>query len=321
MAQSHGEERMSALDATARTMLVTGATGFIGQHVCRRALAAGQRLIVLTRSEPRARALFGDQVRIVASLAQLPSTEHIDVVVNLAGAPIAARPWTRQRRELLLSSRLDTTHVVTELIARLEHKPDVLVSASAIGYYGVRGDEPVTEADRGQPIFQSHLCQAWELAAQSAKRHGVRVCQLRIAVVLGRDGGTLSPLSRVARKRLRVVLGSGRQGFSWIHLEDLLALIDFCIEQPDIEGGVNAAAPEPVTQREFATALSAVYGASVTVPLPAWSLWLAMGELAQLLVEGQRVVPARARSHGFEFKYPQLPLALADLLGKRPASS
>ncbi len=307
---------MSAADSLPGTMLVTGATGFIGQHVCRRALAAGQRLIVLTRSERRARALFGDQAHIVTALTQLPADERIDVVVNLAGESILSRPWTQQRRALLLSSRLDTTNAVNALISRLMHKPQVMVSASAIGYYGVRGDDPITEADRGQPIFQSHLCQAWELAAQGAKRHGVRVCRLRIAVVLGRDGGSLPALARVARQRVRVVRGSGRHGFSWIHIEDLLALIDFCIEQPDLEGAINAAAPEPVSQREFATALSALYGPAVTAPVPAWTLWLAMGELAQLLVEGQRVVPARALSLGFQFKYPQLSTALQDLSGK-----
>lgn len=307
---------MSTVDPV-RTVLVTGATGFIGRQVCARALAAGRRVIVLSRSLSRAQAMFGDQVRIVTALEQLADDESIDQVVNLAGAPILARPWTGRRRELLLNSRLATTHAVTGLIARLDRKPQVLVNASAIGYYGVRGDEVVTEAEHGQPIFQSHLCQAWELAAQGAKRHGVRVCRLRIAVVLGRDGGSLPALARVARWRLKVVLGSGRQWFSWIHVEDLLALIDFCIAQPQLEGAINAAAPMPVTQREFATALSAIHGRAVTLRVPAWALWLSMGELAQLLVEGQRVMPARAASHGFEFKYPQVSLALRDLLGKR----
>ena len=214
-----------------RTVLVTGATGFIGQHLCRRLLDQGDGLIVLSRNIARAQAIFGAHARVVASLDEISTTERIDVIVNLAGARILAMPWTKARRAELLDSRLRTTNRVTELIARLANKPEVLINASAIGYYGVRGDEEITEAARGQPIFQSHLCQTWELAAQAAEQHGVRVCRLRFGLVLGADGGALPDLARPARMHLRMVLGSGQQWMSWIHIEDLLNLLCFCIER------------------------------------------------------------------------------------------
>jgi uncharacterized protein (TIGR01777 family) len=296
------------------TMLVTGATGFIGRRLCRRLLADGHDIIALTRDVGRARKMLGPQVRIVASLDEIDTGEHIDAVVNLAGAPIFARPWTKARRAELLDSRLNTTNAVTQLIARLERKPEVLINASAIGYYGVRGDEEITEAARGQPIFQSHLCQAWELAAQAAEQHGVRVCRLRFGIVLGMDGGALPGLARPARMRMRVVLGSGEQWQSWVHIEDLLSLVSFCLKNPDASGGINVTAPHPVRQRQFAAILVSQFGPSIALRVPAVALRIALGELSQLLLEGQRVVPAKALSLGFAFRYPDLDAALTDLL-------
>lgn len=295
-------------------VLVTGATGFIGRMLCRRLLADGHSVVALTRDGPHARKVFGSLVRVITSLDDISSGERIDVIVNLAGAPIYARPWTPARRAELLDSRLGVTNKLTELIARLEHKPDVLINASAVGYYGVRGDEEITEAARGQPIFQSHLCQAWELAAQAADRYDVRVCRLRFGIVLGTSGGALPGLLRPARMRARVVLGSGQQWMSWIHIDDLLDLLWFCIKQEGMSGGINVTSPHPVRQQEFAATLSAQFGASIPVRVPAIALRMALGELSQLLLEGQRVVPTKALSAGFAFRYPELNAALAELL-------
>ena len=154
--------------AEPRTILVTGATGFVGRNLCRHLLEQGDRIIVLTRKYARAWSLYRANAQIVTSLDEIAATQRIDAIVNLAGAPIMPRPWTRARRAQLLASRLDVTNSVVALIARLHHKPHVLVSASAVGYYGLRGDEEITERTRGQPIFQSQLCQTWELAAQAA---------------------------------------------------------------------------------------------------------------------------------------------------------
>ncbi|HEY0683380.1 MAG TPA: TIGR01777 family oxidoreductase [Steroidobacter sp.] len=297
-----------------RTVLVTGATGFIGHNLCRRLLAGGDRFVALTRDAGRARKVLGSQVRIVTALDEIASSERIDAMVNLAGASIIARPWTQSRRAVLLDSRLRTTNKLTELVARLERKPEVLINASAIGYYGVRGDEEITEAARGQPIFQSHLCQAWEVAAQGAEQYGVRVCRLRFGIVLGTDGGALPGLIRPARMRMRVVMGSGQQWQSWVHIDDLLALVRFCIQHTEMRGGINVTAPQPVRQQEFAAILSARFGPSIQLRVPAAPLRAALGEMSQLLLEGAKVMPAKALSHGFAFRYPDLNSALADLL-------
>jgi uncharacterized protein (TIGR01777 family) len=300
--------------ASPRTVLVTGATGFIGRKLCRRLLADDDRVIALTRDPERAREILGSQVRVVGSLDEIMSGERIDVVVNLAGASIVARLWTEARRAELLDSRLRTTNNVTALIARLEHKPELLINASAVGYYGVRGDEEITEASRGQPIFQSHLCQAWELAAQAAEQYGMRVCRLRFGIVLGTDGGLLPGLIRSARLRMGVVFGSGQQWQSWVHIDDLLGLIWFCMKHAAMDGGINVTAPFPVRQREFAATLARQFGRSIQIRLPAAPLRAALGEMSQLLLEGQRVLPAKAVSQGFAFRYPELDAALSDLL-------
>ncbi|MDY6944403.1 MAG: TIGR01777 family oxidoreductase [Pseudomonadota bacterium] len=296
------------------TVLVTGATGFIGRQLCSRLLADGDDIVALTRAPARARKVLGAQVRAVASLDEIAASERIDRVVNLAGAPIIARPWTPARRTELLDSRLRTTNNLTALIARLDHKPEVLINASAIGYYGVRGDEEITEAARGQPIFQSHLCQAWELAAQAAEQHGVRVCRLRFGIVLGMQGGALPGLLRPARLRMRVVMGSGRQWQSWVHIDDLLDLVWFCMKHTGMKGGINVTAPQPLRQQQFAAILSEHFGRSIQLRVPAAPLRAMLGEMSQLLLEGARILPAKALSQGFAFRYPDLRAALTDLL-------
>lgn len=305
-----------------RTVLVTGATGFIGRHLCRHFIERGDRIIVLTRDHGLAWHLYGPHAQIVTSLETIDAAERIDVVVNLAGAPILARRWTAARRAELLESRLRVTKSVVDLIARLQSKPAVLVSASAIGYYGVRGDEEITEAVRGQPIFQSHLCQAWELAAQAAEKFGVRVCRLRFGLVFGADGGAFPGLARPARSALRVVLGSGRQWVSWIHIDDLLGLIAFCIDHDDMRGGINAVAPTPVRQQELAARIASRYGRALTLRIPERLMRVAAGEMAQLLVDGQRVVPTKAQCHGYAFRYAALDSALDQLLSnEHPAAA
>lgn len=297
-----------------RTVLVTGATGFIGRKLCRRVLADGDAVIALTRDTARAREILGRQVRVIASLDEIAVNERIDAAVNLAGASIIARPWTDARRAELLDSRLRTTNNLTALIARLDRKPEVLINASAIGYYGVRGDEEITEAARGQPIFQSHLCQAWELAAQAAEQHGVRVCRLRFGIVLGREGGALPGLIRPARMRVRIVMGSGQQWQSWVHIDDLLGLAWFCMKHAEMNGGINVTAPQPVRQEEFAAILAQQFGRSIQLRVPAKPLRAALGEMSQLLLDGARILPAKALGQGFAFRYPDLQSALSDLI-------
>ncbi|HEY5810225.1 MAG TPA: TIGR01777 family oxidoreductase [Povalibacter sp.] len=304
-----------------RTVLVTGATGFIGKYLCRHFIEEGDDLWILTRDHARAWDLYGPHARIYTSLEHIRSSDRIDVIINLAGAPIFARRWTATRRRVLSESRLQITEALVDLVARLHIKPQVFINASAVGYYGARDDEELTEADRGRPVFQSQLCQTWELAAQRAGNYAVRVCRLRLGLVLGRQGGALTRFAVAARLRLRTVLGSGGQWISWIHVDDVVRLVEHCIEHRDMCGPVNATAPVAVTQRDFAHALSACFGNSLQVTVPASVLRALLGEMAELLVDGQRVVPLQARCAGFEFRYHRIDTALADLIRSPSADS
>jgi len=311
------DSRPASAAPSGRTVLITGATGFIGTHLVRRLLARGDALIVLTRSPARARKLLGQLVQINGELATLSASTPIDAIVNLAGARILGLPWTRARRAVLMGSRIGTTKALVALGERLERRPRVLVSASAIGYYGVHGDEPLDERAAPQPIFQSTLCQQWEQAASAAEHVGIRTVTLRLGLVLGRDGGALPALARPVRMGLGAIIGTGRQWLSWIHIDDTVRLIEFCLDSAALRGAVNAVAPGAVTQRAFQQQLAATLHRPLWLRIPGPLLRAAMGEMAQLLVDGQRVVPAQASAAGFQFRYHDLGAALQQLLGRR----
>jgi uncharacterized protein (TIGR01777 family) len=218
---------------------------------------------------------------------------------------------------LLLDSRLEVTTDLLTLIARLATKPTTWINASAIGYYGVHeGDAPLHEKSPGQGIFQSELCRRWEQAAARAAEHGVNVACLRIGLVLGRDGGALPALARPVRLSLGTVLGRGRQWVSWIHLDDLLELVLFVLDQETLRGPVNATAPQPLTHAQFMAALAAALRRPLLpIRVPERLLRSTLGELAQLFVDGQRVLPERATALGFRFRYVTAASALEHLLG------
>ena len=299
-----------------KTILVTGATGFVGSALTRALVRRGDHVLALSRDPAKARDRFGPLVEITGSLDAIPAERRIDAIVNLAGAPIAAGRWTASRQMTLLGSRLDITDALLALIRRLEHRPEALISASAIGYYGERGDEVLTEAAGSQPIFMSELCRAWEDRAARAKALGLRVCCLRIGLVLGRDGGAAKPLALASRFGLGTVMGAGRQFVSWIHLADLVRLITFALDRTDLAGPINAVAPEPVRQAEFARSLAHAFARIVRLSVPAQALQLGLGELAQLFLGSQRVLPAAAQAAGFLFRFPAIDHAFADLYGQ-----
>ncbi len=300
-------------NAAPRTLLVTGATGFIGRALVRRLMACGEQLLVLSRDPQRAADLFGPRVEVVDSLRQLDAERRIDAIINLAGEPVAGGWWTRGRRERLLQSRLVVTTEVTMLIRRLHHKPTVLVSASAIGWYGERGDTALVEDSGAGAGFLALLCKRWEEAAWAATREGVRVCRLRIGLVLGRGGGVLPPMALATRLAGGTVLGNGRQWMSWIHLQDLLRLIDHALEDEDLHGAINAVAPTPLTQADFARALAGAQHRPAPWRIPAGLLRLAAGEMSDLFLMSQRVLPQRIASRGFRFDHPDAAAALADI--------
>lgn len=306
--------------ANARTVLVSGGTGFIGGHLIRRLLACGDRVIVLTRDAGRALDRFGPHVRIITATSELQDDERIDAVVNLAGAPILGFPWTQARRKKLIGSRVNTTRALVDLCARLVSPPRVLVSASAIGYYGIHGGEPLNEKCDPQPIFQSRLCQEWERTAQAAEGVVTRVVRIRIGLVLGRDGGALPQLAIPVRLGLGAILGNGKQWVSWIHIDDLVRLIKFVLGTPALRGPINAVSPAPATHEQMQRLIAKVLHRPMWMRIPAFAVRTAMGEMSQLLVDGQRVIPERALAVGFAFEHPNLGEALTHLLS-RPRES
>jgi uncharacterized protein (TIGR01777 family) len=307
-------------DANSRTVLVSGGTGFVGGHLIRSLLARGDRVIVLTRDTDRALNRFGPQVRIITATSELDTHDRIDAVINLAGAPILGLPWTQARRRKLIDSRVFTTRALVDLCGRLARPPRVFITASAIGYYGLGGDDPLDENHPAQDIFQSRLCQEWEAAAEAARDVVSRVVKLRIGLVLGRDGGALPQLSLPVRFGLGAVLGNGRQWVSWIHIDDLVRLFEFALDAPTLRGVLNAVSPAPATHAQLQRTLARVLHRPLWLHIPAFFIRTLMGEMSQLLVDGQRVIPTRAVAVGFTFKHPNLGEGLAHLLGNAQES-
>ncbi len=302
--------------AAKRSFLVTGATGFIGQKLVRALLRDGQRVTVLTRQARQAAWLFDGQIDCVTSMDQLPPSRRVDVVINLAGARVLGWRWTEARRAALRKSRVELTSKLVAWIARAEHKPELLLSASAIGYYGnqARGDDSVlTEASPPQPIFMSDLCREWEEAALQAQRHGVRVARMRLGVVLGLQGALPMMLMPI-KFGLGGPLGGGAQWQSWIHVDDVVnAMAHLC--RSGEEGVFNFTAPECLTQADFSRVAARVLGRPYGFPTPGFSMRLALGEQADLLLEGARVAPVRLLACGFAFAHPSLEGAVRNIAG------
>ena len=300
-----------------RRVLVTGGTGFIGSRLVEALAAAGHQVTVLTRDRARARDLPAP-VRIVTSLDQIPPDERIDAIVNLAGEPISNGPWTQAKKARIIGSRRAVTAEVGRLLGRLETRPLAMVSGSAIGWYGLGGDELLDEEAGFAPSFSHDLCAAWEEAARAAAG-GVRLVLLRTGLVLGRDGGMLARMLAPFEFGFGGPFGTGRQVMSWIHRDDLVRLIVRAIADRGLEGPVNAVAPAPVDNRSFARALGRALRRPAVLAVPAAPLRLALGQFAEeLLLGGQRVLPARALAAGFRFDFPDLEAALAEIVG-RPA--
>jgi uncharacterized protein len=295
-------------------ILLSGGTGFVGRHLTRRLLQRGTRVLVYTRSVAKAAGILGSAVEATSDLEQIAGTTRIDALVNLAGLPIMGFPWTRERRRQLLDSRVRTTNALTRLVRRLEKPPATLISASAIGYYGVRGEETLDESAAPTDEFQSVLCQQWEQAALQCESAATRVTRLRLGVVLGRDGGALPQLLRPARFGMGAILGGGRQWVSWIHIEDLLGLVELALGSPGCGPVLNATSPHPVRQADLQREIATALHRPLWLHVPAPPMRLLLGELSQLLLEGQRVIPARALQLGFPFRYADIAAALSDLV-------
>jgi uncharacterized protein (TIGR01777 family) len=295
---------------------VTGATGLIGGAVVRALLAAGHRVDRVSRQPP---APGSTDVQWDPGRGRLDrqALTGVDAAVHLAGESIAARRWTPAVRARIRDSRVEATRLLAATLADLDPPPRVLVTASAVGYYGDRGDEPVTEDSAAGSGFLADVARAWEAAAEPARAAGIRVATLRIGMVLAREGGALPRMLLPFRLGLGGPVGSGRQYWSWVTLGDLVRIIAHAIEDEALAGPVNAVAPGPVTNREFARTLGRVLGRPAVLPLPAVAVRLLLGDMGEaLLLSGARVLPRRLERAGFRFQHPELEPALRALLGR-----
>jgi len=295
-------------------ILISGASGLVGTALAQALRARGHEPVPLVR--PPAPAPPG-QVRWNPETGELDlaAAAGAGAVVNLAGASIAAGRWTEARKRLLWSSRVDATQSLIAALSRLSPPPAVFISASAVGYYGDRGDELLTEASAPGKDFLAQLAQNWEAAAQQAAQHGMRTVILRFGMVLAPHGGALARMLPPFRFGLGGPLGSGRQWVSWIALEDAVGIITQALEHAEWGGVYNAVAPEPVRNRDFARALGHVLGRPAALPVPAVALRLLFGELADaLLLASQRVIPQRLQAVGYQYAYNDLTMALAAML-------
>lgn len=305
-----------------RSVLVTGATGFVGKRLVKALIADGQKVTVLTRNAKNASRMFDGKIKYVETLGELPVNYPVDIIINLAGARILGWRWTESRKATLLKSRLALTQALVDWIAVAEHKPKLLLSASAIGFYGIQalGDNTeLTEDAPTQNIFMAKLCHDWEAVAQSAEQYGVKVVRMRFGLVLG-HGGALPMLLLPIKLFLGGKLASGKQWLSWIHVDDLIAAIAHIwrLHQADetkvsVKSVYNFTAPEVLSQSEFSKVAAKVLHRPCFFPTPGWPMRLMLGEQADLLLEGQRVVPANLLESGFTFTYPDAESALRNL--------
>lgn len=303
----------------AKTVLVTGATGFIGRHLVAALCAGGDHVVALSRDVRSARSLLGPKVRVIASLDEVMRDERIDACVHLAGARVLGIPWTDSRRQALINSRTELTLSLIEMMTRLKRRPDVFVCASAVGWYGKTGNASCNPCDETSPPqpgqFQSDLCNAIEHQASRAESFGMRTVRLRFGVVLGHGGGMWPVQANMARRGLLAVLGSGGQFFPWIHVIDAVGLTRLAIEDSNIAGPINVVAPEACSQGNFVRQLAHVFDRRVWLRVPEMPLRLVFGEMADLLLDGQHVLPVAAMRTGYRFVFPTVKSAFDNLAG------
>jgi uncharacterized protein (TIGR01777 family) len=297
-------------------ILITGGTGLIGRQLCKVLLAEGHELTVLSRNPDSVPAKCGASVHAMAGLDEWQSGQSFDAVINLAGEPIVDARWSAQRKQALWDSRVSLTEHLVRRIATAQHKPSVLLSGSAVGYYGNRGDVILDESAAAGEDFPAQLCKAWEDSARSAESKGVRVCLLRTGLILSNGGGLLGRMLLPFKLGLGARLGDGKQWMSWVHIDDYVAMLLSLLRNAQASGPYNMTAPQPVTNAEFTMALAAALHRPAPFIAPAMLLRLGMGERACLLLEGQRVLPKKMEQARYRFAFANLANALHDLLGK-----
>lgn len=296
-------------------IVITGGTGFIGQALCTKLVERGDEPLVISRSPEQATGNLPDGTRVEREAAAFADASP-DAIVNLAGEPIADGRWTEARKRRIIDSRVEATRAVVDLCSQLEPAPRVLVSASAMGWYGDQGDREVTEETTPGDEFAHRICARWEAEAKRAEEFGVRVAISRIGLVMHPDGGMLKRVLTPFRMGVGGRLGDGRQFMPWITREDMVRVLLFLLDNDPLSGPFNASAPNPVTNAEFTATLARVLNRPAVLPAPAAALKLAFGEMSRLLLTGADMRPARLLEAGFEFQHTKLEDALKALLGK-----
>jgi uncharacterized protein (TIGR01777 family) len=297
-------------------ILITGSTGLVGLVLIQSLKTKGHQVIRLVRSKPQDNEteVFWDPEKGSLNADEL---EGIDAAVHLAGENLAEGRWTDEKKRRIRESRVKGTRLLSETLAKLKRKPEALVSASAVGIYGSRGDELLTEQSAAGSDFLSEVCREWELATQPAGEAGVRVVNLRFGVIFSSEGGALKKMLLPYKLGVGGKLGDGRQYMSWLTIDDAVGVIEFALENESLRGPVNTVAPEAVTNYEFTKALGGVLSRPTIFPVPAFAAHLVFGEMADAtLLSSQRVEPARLEEAGYVFKYPDIKGALKHVLGE-----
>jgi uncharacterized protein (TIGR01777 family) len=296
-------------------VLITGVTGFVGSALARRLTENGHKVVGLTRNPDRARKALPFVSEFHAwNPEEEPSPyvlSNVDAVVNLAGESVAGR-WTKAKKQRIYDSRIHGTHNLVTAMRRVEH-PRILVSTSAVGFYGDRGDEELTETSGLGVGFLADVCKVWESVAQEGTQSGIRVAVMRLGIVLGKEGGALKTMLPLFRFGLGGPLGSGRQWWPWVALDDVTAAFEAAIENP-YQGAFNVTAPNPVRQKKFANALGDVLHRPAFLPAPGFAVRLVQGEFADEVLFSKRVLPAHLESEGFRFEHGELTEALQEIL-------
>jgi len=299
-------------------VIITGATGFIGRSLCK-ALCNDYEVIALSRDAKRASESLGGPIKVIewdgrTTGSWLQYANGAMAIINLAGENIASGRWNESKKAGILHSRTDSTRAVIEAIKQTDKKPAVVIQASAIGFYGPRSDEPLDEESPPGKGFLASVCQRVEGSAEQIEALGVRCVVIRTGVVLGRDGGAFEKLVKPFQFFVGGHLGSGRQWFSWIHLDDEIAAIKFLMENENLKGVFNLTAPEPVKMKEFCKILGKVLHRPALMSVPAFAARLAFGQMAdEMLLSGQKVLPKRLLNTNFNFKYTNVKQALIDI--------
>ena len=295
-------------------VLIFGGTGFVGKNLTEELLSKGYQVYVVTRNNPKTANSLDDKVKVIEwdnglPLSSIYELQEIDVVINLAGESIGNRRWSNSVKREILGSRIRTTGAIVTAINNRTIQPKVLINASAVGYYGPRQDDEITESEEAGQDFLAQVCRNWEIEAYKVQSDLTRVVTIRIGVVLGSEGA-LNRMAMPYKFYMGGPLGTGNQWISWIHIQDLTSMIRFVIEHQELTGPINATTPEPVKMRDFSKVLGEVLTRPSWLPTPEFLLKIALGQMAEMLLQGQRVVLQKILSAGFEFRFPKLRSAL-----------